>query len=499
MAKPSERGLRHDLDRLRDDEDGRDEFAVRTEWRDAAPDDRPDGVTWRPAGDDDDPALLAYDLWDGQRQVLGAVEDGHDIVAFLAGYGSGKSVFGARWLLTTALENPGSQFIAMGQSFAEARDTTFRVLFEQLPGERTALRTSGYNGPESSPIVSDYNRQERRLTLVNDAEIVLGSADKYSRFAGASVGGVWLDEPSHYGEELHDLTGMMTTRLRGVDGPKTQLWTLTGEGYNAAWEILEQRQDADGEEIGLDIEVLTASVLNNPYLSDADKERFKRKYAGTEKAEQALHGGFAAASGLVYSDFSREDHVIDHDDALGLVDDGWRAFGYDSGWRDPRVLVEFGRTPHGQLVALDEFYETETPVEQAVAWLESRPKGRIYAEHAPGDIDRFKKAGHRVEKAEKDLEDGINQVRERLAADAEGRPGLLISANCENLIRELLGYKSEHVGKTGAEDHAADATRYVCAGEVSLSPRGGGVVMDWGEDSLGGTNTPRGTRRGRRR
>jgi hypothetical protein len=312
------------------------------------------------------------------------------------------------------------------------------VLFEQLPGERTALRTSGYNGPESSPIVSDYNRQERRLTLVNDAEIVLGSADKYSRFAGASVGGVWLDEPSHYGEELHDLTGMMTTRLRGVDGPKVQLWTLTGEGYNAAWEILEQRQDADGEDIGLDIAVLTASVLNNPYLSDADKERFKRKYAGTDKAEQALHGGFAAASGLVYSSFSREDHVIDHDDALDLVDDSWRVYGYDAGWRDPRVLVEFGRTARDQLVALDEFYETEAKVERAVAWLEGRPSGRIYADHAPGDIDRLKNAGHRVEKAEKDLDDGINQVRERLATDAEGRPGLLISENwrwCRTVLK----------------------------------------------------------------
>jgi hypothetical protein len=488
VAKPSERGLRHDLDALRGDDDA-DEFDVRTEWRDAAPEVRPDGVTWQPPGDDE-PALLAYDVWDAQRQVLDGIEDGHDIVAALAGYGSGKSVLGARWLLTTALENPGSQFIAMGQSFAEARDTTFRVLFEQLPGERTALRTSGYNGPESSPIVSDYNRQERRLTLINDAEIVLGSADKYSRFAGASVGGVWLDEPSHYGDELHDLTGMMTTRLRGVEGPKVQLWTLTGEGYNAAWEILEQRQDADGEDIGLDIEVLTASVLDNPYLSDADKERFKRKYAGTEKEDQALHGGFAAASGLVYSDFSRDDHVIDHADAVERVDDTWRAYGYDAGWRDPRVLVEFGRTAHDQLVALDEFYETEVKVERAVGWLEGRPKGRIYAEHAPGDIDRLKNAGHRVEKAEKDIEDGINQVRERLATDADGRPGLLISENCENLIRELLGYKTEHVGKTGAEDHAADVTRYVCAGEVTLSRRGGMVdISDVFSPVSGGTNS----------
>lgn len=45
---------------------------------------------------DEDPALLAYDGWRAQREFLDAVESGdHDIVAFLTGCGSGKSVFGA--------------------------------------------------------------------------------------------------------------------------------------------------------------------------------------------------------------------------------------------------------------------------------------------------------------------------------------------------------------------------------------------------------------------
>jgi hypothetical protein len=466
---PTERQLREELDEIQD-ADSSGPVDVRVEWRDAAPAERPDGMSWYP-GDDDETALLAYDVWDGQQKTLDAVDSGaHDIVAFLAGYGSGKSVFGARWLLAQALRNPGSRFLAMGVDFQKARDTTYPKLFGQLPGERTTLTTSSFNGPENSPLVTDYNRQEHRLTLVNDSVITLGSADKYSRYAGAEFGAVWMDEPSHYGDVLHELTGMITTRLRGVDGPKTQLWTLTGEGYNSAWEILEKRQDADGEPIGLGIDVITASVLDNPYLTDGDKERFKRKYAGTGKEQQALHGGFAAATGLVYSSFSRDTHVVEHADAVDRIEDGWRVYGYDAGWNDPRVLVEFGRTSYDQLVALDEFYRSETPVEQAIAWLEGRPDGRIYAEHAPGDIKRFEHAGHTVEKAEKAIDDGINQVRERLSPGAEGRPGLLFSDRCENLIREFLGYKEEHVGKSGATDHAADVTRYVCAGEMLSGP-----------------------------
>jgi len=226
---PTERQLRDQLDDVRDEHGDSGPADVRVEWRDAAPDERPDGMSWYP-GDDDEPALLAYDVWSGQQETLDAVDSGeHDVVAFLAGYGSGKSVFGARWLLTQALRYPGSRFLAMGVDFQKARDTTYPKLFAQLPGERTTLTTSTYNGPENSPLArEDYNRQQHRLTLVNDSVITLGSADKYSRYAGAEFGAVWMDEPSHYGDVLHELTGMITTRLRGVDGPKTQLWTADG-------------------------------------------------------------------------------------------------------------------------------------------------------------------------------------------------------------------------------------------------------------------------------
>lgn len=417
---PTERELREQLDGIDTTDETTERVSV--EWRDAAPDDRPDGMAWEPASDDG-PARLSYDVWDAQRETLDAVDSGeHDVVAFLAGYGSGKSVFGARWLLAQALEYPGSRFLAMGVDFQKARDTTYPKLFAQLPGERTTLTTSSFNGPENSPLVADYNRQEHRLTLVNDSVITLGSADKYSRYAGAEFGAVWMDEPSHYGDVLHELTGMITTRLRGVDGPKTQLWTLTGEGFNAAWEILEKRQDADGDPIGLDIEVLTASVLDNPYLTDGDKERFRRKYEGTSKEQQALHGGFAAASGLVYSKFSRETHVVNHTDAVDVVDDEWRMYGYDAGWNDPRVLLEIGKTSYDQLVILDEFVESGTHVEDAITWLKQndKPKGPIFAEHEPADIEKFKKAGYPATKAEKSIDAGISEVRNRLRSEGNG-------------------------------------------------------------------------------
>ena len=223
---------------------------------------------------------------------------------------------------------------------------------------------------------------------------------------------------------------------------------------------------------------------------------------GTDKEEQALHGRFAAATGLVYSNFSRDRHVIPHEEATDRVLEDWRVYGYDAGWNDPRVLLEVGKTPYEQLVVLDEFYQSDSHVEDVIAWLSrnDKPDGTIYAEHEPAEIQRFKNAGATVRKAEKSIDAGIDEVRKRLEDDgnapAEGRSkvvrrkgksncekqkerekrkkraktnprvGLLVSERCRNLIREFLGYKEDHVGKGHADDHCVDSLRYLVMGVV---------------------------------
>lgn len=509
MADRTERQLREELAEINADDHDSTEFGVpagdlSVEWRDADPDARPDGMEWSA-----ETGTVYYDVWNAQQEALNALNEDDeeiDIVAFLAGYGTGKSVAGARWLVGQALAHPGGHFLAMGQSFSEARESTFKKLFGQLPGENTTTRTSSYNGPETSPIVADYNRSEHRVTLVNDSVITLGSADKWSRFAGSEFGAVWLDEPSHYGSDLHDLVEMIGSRLRGVEGPKRQFWTLTGNGYNDAYQILEQRQDANGEPLGLFIELIRAATLENPYLDEADKERFKRQYANTGREEQALRGGFAAAQGLVYSGFSRDTHAIPAREAHEITEDTdpdddnvrWTVYGYDAGWNDPRVLLEVGRTPYGQLIVLDEFHRSESHVEDVVGWLHEndKPRGPIFAEHEPSDIKKFKRANWPSTKADKSIEAGVSEVRHRLGDDADGRPGLLVSERCQNLIQEFLSYKEDDVGGSSATDHCLDALRYLCMGvsNKKLDERDGLVRGGRGRPGQGSSSGRESTR-----
>lgn len=444
---------------------------VTVEWADAAPDERPTGMVWEPSE-----GRLRYDFWSAQRDCLEWLEsDAADLVAFLGGYRSGKSVTGARWVLTKALEYPGTRWLAMGIDFSRATSTTYRVLYEQLPGDRTGIVTSSYSGPESSPVVADHHRGQHRLTLANDSVIILGSADTWSRYAGDEFSGVWLDEPSHY-DDLHSILEMVGSRLTADRGPKTQFWTLTGNGYNSAYEILERREDEDGDAIGLDIELVRASVFDNPYVDEADKKRLRRQFAETGREDQALHGGFAATTGLVYSEFSRDRHVIPHREAVERVGER-RLYGYDAGWRDPRVCLELGRTDYGQLVVLDEFYREESHVDDVVEWVGYRPPGTVFAEHVPAEIDKMQRAGIGAQKADKNIDAGISAVRHRFECDDEDRPGLLISDRCEHLIRELQGYKREHVGTAAAEDHCADALRYAVMGDENGAEPSVGVAF----------------------
>jgi hypothetical protein len=184
----------------------------------------------------------------------------------------------------------------------------------------------------------------------------------------------------------------------------------------------------------------------------------------------------------VYSSFSRETHVIPHREAYDRIDDTdeWRIYGYDAGWNDPRVMLEIGRTSYDQFVVLDEFHARGSHVEDAIDWLQrhNKPRGYIYCEHEPSEIQKFAHAGWNAIRAEKSIDAGISEVRRRLEYEesradgsTDGQAGLLVSESCENLIREFLGYKEEHVGTSAAVDHALDALRYAIASDAIQGPR----------------------------
>lgn len=438
---------------------------------------------------------LDWEWWSAQKQTLDALNSGDfDLVVFRGGYGSGKTVLGARWVIRVALGVPNGHSLILAPDRQKGGPATYKGFFEQLPGENT-VPNEGDGDPENSPIVAGYHGTKHRVTLPNGHLIQLGSADRWNRYAGSEFNVIYCDEVSHYeNTDLYDLHEILITRQRTEAGPNVALWTSTGNGYNQFYDITEQQVQPDGEG-GTEplpwrdsLEVVVANSLDNPFLSE--KAKMERQFAGTEREAQALGGGFAAAEGLVYGAFSRNTHVVDAGDVSDLVDESRPPiYGYDAGWDHPRVLVQFRATHHDQWVATDLYYESERAFEDlcdprqesGYVYSEDLERGRLYCEHEPEHIQKFRQAGFNAVKAEKSLDEGIPFVRGLLEVKGEGgRPGLLVSDACGELVQEFQSYKEEHVGRGGdVPDHGLDGLRYALFSHTPRSEDSGGSGVDY--------------------
>jgi hypothetical protein len=422
--------------------------------------------------------------WQAQENTLDALASGeYDLVVFRAGYAGGKTLLATDWIHMVSMQHPESDNLVMAPDYQKGGPATYKTFFERLPGGDTVPAQGG--DPEASPIVTDYNANDKRLTYINGSVARLGSADKWNRYAGSEFNAIACDEPAHYDNtDLYDLTEMLTSRQRTAQGPNVMLWTSTGAGYNDYYDITERQVTADDDPLPWAdrMRVIVGDSRNNPFLPEDAREKLTRQFAGTEREAQALAGGFAAPTGLVYSDFSRNRHVRPTDDLRDRVGE-WRAYGYDHGWDDPRVVLEIGRTEYDQLAIVDEFYREGVEYERAVAWLREndKPDGTVYAEHEPEHQQAFRRAGYLVEPADKSLDEGIPAVRERLdwRDDPQDRPGLLVADDCANTIREFQDYQEDDVGTAAAVDHALDSLRYAVMGIDGEDKRGGGVTIDW--------------------
>lgn len=412
---------------------------------------------------------IGGEYWSAQLETFDSLESGeYDLTALRTGYGGGKTILGSDWILGVATRIPNSHSLVLAPDKQKGGPATYKGFFERLPGENT-VPDDADGTPENSPIVAGFNATKYRLTLVNGSLIQLGGADIWSRFAGTEFNAIFCDEVAHYGTtDLYDLHEMLVSRQRTDRGPNTTLWTSTGNGFDQFFQITEKQVDPNDEPLPWAdrMNVIVASSLDNPYLNE--KAKMRAQFEDTQREEQALHGGFSAAIGLVYDRFNRNLHIRSHDDLLDRVTDQ-RIYGYDAGWDDPRVVLELGLTDYGQWAALDSFHRSDSHPEDVIdpkdgtGWLADKRRGTIYAEHEPEHISKFRDAGWPVVKANKSLDEGIPHVRSRLDTDGdgdEGRPGLLVSENCTALIREFLDYQEEDVGGSDVADHELDALRY---------------------------------------
>jgi hypothetical protein len=359
---------------------------------------------------------------------------------------SGKSVACARFIISLAWQHNQSEWAVMSDSLKEGGRSTYKLLFEQLPN-------CPEDEPEESPIVEYYNRTEKRMKLVNGSILYLVTSNNPDGLKGSELNGAWMDEIAFYKDLMDTINTVME---RQSAKPRYGVVTsTTAEGYNDYYDIFELGQHPQTEQdISMNIETVHLDLESNAFLPDERVEQLKRS-----SSRKHLGGEFSAEQGRVYETFTKNTHVKTD---VSLSSD-WRIYAYDSGWDDPRVVLEIGKTKEGQLVILDEFYRSESEAEDAIRWMQNRPSGKIYSEHDPEHMHKFRRElGYPVESAYKKIDEGIQSVKERLG-ESNGVYGLVVHENAKNTIQEFLSYTKDEVGSTVAQDHAMDCIRYAIA------------------------------------
>ena len=306
------------------------------------------------------------------------------------------------------------------------------------------------------------------VTLPNGGRIISMSADsgraKFQGMGGRGLRAIslaWLDEehPQDIFEEL---------LLRCADTPyggKLLLTMTPLKGLTWPHELFIE-QELEG------FSSIHVSGLDNPFVSSV-KLRRATQHLSEASQQSRLYGAFTLQTGLVYSEFNRQVHVIPRRD---IPDDWPRYRGIDFGTRNPFACIWIAHDEkNNQLHVYREYYATEkTTLENGhmiyalskkdppVAWTSADPESR------DGRLTLARSCNIPNKPAPKHLGviEGIQHVKKWLSIDSNGYAGLLIHDSCKQIIKEMRNYRWKPDQRKDTvikqNDHGLDALRYIC-------------------------------------
>ena len=371
------------------------------------------------------------------------------------GVGFGKSAAGVNELLKQALQYP-SLYAMIAPTIPMLKNSTLREFFKFCPHD----------------LIKDYNRTERKITLINGSEIIGLSGDNerdIDRLRGMNLGGAYGDEIAICPEYMHNI---LIARLRDAKGPQKIWYTTTPKGFTWLYRIFVEKKNNAGElfKTPQDYEIFGGTSHDNPYTDQEYKRVLTETYAGSF-SKQEIQGEFVGFEGLVYPEFSRNTHIT----SLPHAKLGVKRFiaGVDWGYTNPSVILCIGIDGDDRITVEEEFYEKrvdhEQLKEQALFLKKKYNIGNFYCDPSePMFIQSFQRAGINAVEAENEVMPGIKAVAQMLQTAGDNRPRLMVNQRCLNTINEFQVYKypNEKEGKQVDEqpikvfDHAMDALRY---------------------------------------
>lgn len=231
------------------------------------------------------------------------------------------------------------------------------------------------------------------------------------------------------------------------------LFISTPKGFNHFYDLYNTSDE--------DYKSFHFTTYDNPYLAKEEIDKAKKELP-EDRFYQEYMADFRKQEGLVYKEFAREKHIFD--DGTQRRSSTERIAGVDFGFTNPTAFLSIDHDSDNHYWVESEWYKTGKTNAEFIEVAKTYAINTFYPD--PAEPDRIKEmndAGLNCHEVSKDIEKGIDSVRELLK---QGR--LHIHKDCINLISEFETYsypdkkhgQNENEAPIKEHDHALDALRY---------------------------------------
>jgi phage terminase large subunit len=370
----------------------------------------------------------------------------------IGGTGSGKTEAGTGEAIYWAIRYPNS----VGAIY----EPTYPMLDSILIAKLDKLLGAPF---ERNPLVKRYNKNERMIEWRWGSQTWLKSLQEPERAEGQNLDWAWIDE-ARLVRHLDLALQVIGRRLRGSgSGSPVGAWLTTTPNSPGSdlWHFTEDPKNRVPSS-----RIYRMSIFDNPHLPGEYVEEMVRTHPGG-LGKRFVEGFFADVGAGTYP-FDYSVNVADPPSEFKSV-----IYGVDFGWTNPSVVYPIGFDGDGRAYVLDEVYRPQLTVEalaqEAKALQVRYGRGPLFCDRSePRTIDALKRAGLDARADASKFDDGVREIGGRLIKAGDGRPRLIISLQCVNLIEELQLYDA-FLPKGKQRDHGCDALRYALASAM-LAP-----------------------------
>jgi len=379
-------------------------------------------------------------LHENQREIA---SDRHRFRVLCCGRRWGKTTLAVEEIKGQALSKP-SRIAYVAPTYQQARDIAWQMLVKEM-----------------KPIIRKLNESRLELeVLTKDGDtslIQLRGWEAIETLRGQKFDFIVIDEVAsmrNFWMNWHEVIRPTLTDTRGQ-----AMFISTPKGFNHFYDLYNVSDE--------DYKSFHYTSYDNPHIPSDEIDKAKREITEDRFAQEYL-ADFRKATGLVYKEFNRERHVTT--DEPSQVKD--TLAGIDWGYTNPASSHRYRIDADNHYWIDSEYYKTNQTTDQIIEAVKLLKPTKVYPDPAePDRIEMARRAGLNVRDVSKDIEAGIDTVRELFKQNR-----IHIHPSCVNLISELETYhypekkadSNEKETPVKENDHAMDEMRYVLHNQTPI-------------------------------